>query len=173
MANIKAFCASDKVRQDAASFCKFDSFVKHLKDYCKEKNLALEEPVTLDMVYAATGLTIERDTYRAFPGKRGNIHKSTWLVGLAIVADEAYATQLETMCEFLDGNTFVFDTSKYVKFADFLTCFDGFRLRKRIASFKPSARLLKDICVRYNLALESSGVREGVKGKYLLGLDFA
>jgi hypothetical protein len=177
---LKDFFQSAKIRKDPSAVCKCDSFVKHFKDYLKEKQITLADPLMnpatlLDSIYAATGLTIERDTYRPYPGRCGAIHKSTWLTGAAIVADEDYAAQLEFMCDFLDPKrgVFSYDTKKYMKYADFLKCLDGYRLQRRIASFKPSARLLKDVCIRYNLALESSGVHDEIKTKWLLGLDFA
>lgn len=173
---LKDFFASAKIRKDPSAFCKYDSFVKHFKDYCKEKQVTITDPanLTLDVIYATTGLTVERDTYRPYPGRCGAIHKSTWLMGAAIVADEDYAAQLECLCDFLDPKrgAFAFDTKKYMKYNDFIKCLDGYRLQHRIASFKPSAKLLKDVCVRYNLALESNGVHEDVKTKWLLGLDF-
>ena len=177
---LKDFFQSAKIRKDPNAFCKCDSFAKHFKDYLKEKQISLSDlqtnPTTfLDAVYAATGLTIERDTYRSYPGRCGAIHKSTWLVGAAIVADEDYAVQLEFMCDFLDPKrgVFSFDTKKYMKYNDFLKCLDGYRLQRRVNSFKPSAKLLKDVCIRYNLALESNGIHDDVKTKWLLGLDFA
>lgn len=174
---LKDFCASDKVRVDPEAFCKYDSLVKHFRDYCKEKNISpdAKDAMSVDALYAATGSHVERDTYRAYPGKHGTIHKSTWILGFSIVADEVFSGQLDILCDFLSGSrgVFAFDTGRYMKYSDFLTCLDGYRLQRRFTAFKPSARLLKEICVRYNLALESNGIRDGVKGKYLLGIDFA
>lgn len=180
-ATLKKFAESNKVRKDPSAVCKADSFVKAFKDYCKENTITLANPdeVTLDAIYQATGLTVERDTYRAYPGKNGSIHKSTWLVGASLVADDVHGLQLEVLNEFLDAKrgVFYFDTSVFMKYADFLKCLEAYCLQKRVSFFKPSARVLKEMCMRFNMALETAGVRayggaDAVKGKWLLGVDF-
>jgi len=171
-----SFVASERIVRDSTAYCKFDSFVKHFKDFCLKTNVAPldNEAVTPQTLFDATGLTVERDTYKAYPGPHGTLQKAAWVTGMSIVADDLHGEQLSLLCDFLNQrNVFVYDVTKYMKYPDFLKCLDAYCLQKRTKNFKPSARLLKDICVRFNVALETTGIHDGVKGKYLLGMDFA
>lgn len=176
-AALAKFVDSDKIKKDPASFCKYDSFVKNFKDFCVKSNIVPAEnaAVTHEALFEATGLSVERDVYRAYPGRSGTLQKSSWIHGVSIAADDTFGAQFAVLCEFLDPmrKVFTYETSRYMKYADFLKCLDAYCLQKRVPSFKPPARLLKEMCIRFNLALENNGVRDGVKGKYLLGVDFA
>jgi hypothetical protein len=173
---LQKFVASDRIRKDPEGFCKYEAFVKHFKDFCLKTSIvpADNAAVTPEAVYEATGLTAERDVYKAYPGKNGAIQKGSWILGVCIQADETHGALLSLLSDFLgQPGVFAFRTDAYMKYQDFVKCLDAYCLQKRAQGFKPNAKLLKDVCVRYNMALETNGVRDGVKGKYLLGVTWA
>lgn len=174
-AALSNFLGSDRVNKNAEGLCKYDSLSKHFKDYCTKNSITISDAtLSVDALRDHAGLDIEKDTYKSYPGPNGSIQKSTWVKGITLVADDLFGAQLAVLCEFLNPTrqVFKYDTTLYMKYTDFMKCLDAFCLQKRVPGFKPSARLLKEVCVRYNMALESNGVREGVKGKWLLGVNF-
>jgi hypothetical protein len=178
---VNDFMASTRVRKAPDAYCRADAFIKAFKDFCKDEktNPDIEESrCTVDYLTTLSGVTIERDTYLPYPGKNGALQKNAWVKGLSIVADDLHGEQLSVLLGFVKQAKLVFDTSIFMKYQDFLKVFEAFCLENRHAFFKPSARLVKEICIRFNLALDASGVRkyrddEPMKSKWLLGADFA
>lgn len=173
---VKDFMASAKVAKDPNAFCRADALIRAFKDYCKESKVSTDE-LTLDHLTTLPGVTVEKDTYLAYPGPNGSIQKSTWAKGVSVVADNQFGADLTTLLAFLDQAKLTYDTSLFMKYSEFLKVFEAYCLTHRKTFFKPSGRVIKEICTRKNLAVDASGVRkygdeEPSKGKWLLGVDF-
>lgn len=174
----KDFLASSKLSKGADSFCRVDAFVKAFKDYCKESKIQPDNEMTIDYLSTLSGVSVEKDVYKAYPGKNGALQKASWVKGVSVVSDDIHGANLTVLLNFAHSAKVTYDTSRFMKYGDFLKCFEAFCLENRHTYFKPSARLLKDLCTRMNLALDTTGVRkyrdeEAAKGKWLLGVDFS
>lgn len=174
---VASFLASPKVTKGTDAYCRVDAFVKGFKDFCKESKIAPDSELNVDLISTLTGVSVEKDVYRAYPGKNGALQKASWVKGVSVVADDNHGAHLSILLDFAKTAKVTYDTEKFMKYGDFLKCFEGFCLERRHTYFKPSARLLKDMCTRMNCALDTTGVRkyreeEATKGKWLLGVDF-
>lgn len=116
--------------------------------------------------------------YLPYPGEQGALQNSVWVYGLDVTWEWEHGKHLATMVKFLQSGKFTFTPQKYIKYNDFQVCLEAYCLEQRVPPFKPTPRLLRDVGTRFNLAVESSGVRPyrgevAIKAKWLLGVDLS
>lgn len=173
MKDAVAECVAAKIiAVSAGAYVKKEILTRRIKQFMKVKGYALEgeEGDVVGLLREALGVAAPppEDDGRIlpYPGPEGTLQKGPWILGLAIPDEDDYGAKLATLVRFARTNLRS-DTAACIVYNDFCKCFDVYCMTHRIERFKPTARMLRELCARLNCVVD---VKDKVKRIY--GLDF-